>query len=85
MSTYITHVRKDDKPVTYHEAMVEHHTRELNTIADEFLTHKENGTQMYTKLFLSKKALNTKWVLKTKTTVYGSLCYKVKLIVRGFE
>ena len=44
-----------------------------------------NQTWELTKLPIGKKALHNKWVYRIKNEHDGSKCYKVRLVVKGFQ
>ena len=84
MRAFAARIGKDGEPVTLGEAL-EAPEKWHEAIADEFRSHKDNGTWKPAKLPPGKKALSTKWVFKIKTNADGSLRYKARLVVRGFE
>jgi len=85
MRAFAARIGKDGEPVTYREALAEHPTRWQKAIADEYLSHKENGTWTPADLPPGKKALSSKWVFKNKTNADGTIRHKARLVVRGFE
>src|SRR5437588_5534032 len=84
MRALAAQIGNTDKPVTFKEAL-EDLQKWHESIADEYRSHKENGTWKPAKLPLGGKALSTKWVFKIKTNPDDSLRYKSRLVVRGFE
>ena len=72
------------EPVTFKEPL-EDLQKGHESIADEYRSHKENRTWKPANLLLGRKPLSTKWVFKIKTNPDGSLRYKSRLVVKGFE
>ena len=85
MGAFAAQVGKDGEPVTFQEALDEHPTWWQKAIAEEYASHKENGTWRPATLPAGRKALSTKWVFKNKTNADGSTRHKARLVVRGFE
>ena len=60
-------------------------TRWHAAIKSELDSHIENGTWEAGELPPGRHEISSKWVFKTKVNADGSLRYKVRLVVRGFE
>ena len=84
MRAFAARIGKTDEPVTFEEAL-EDPQKWHESIADVYRSYKENGTWKPARLPPGRKALSTKWVFKIKTNLDGSLRYKSRLVVRGFE
>src|SRR5437588_6623869 len=84
MRAFAARIGNTDEPVTFKEAL-EDPQKWHESIADEYRSYKENGIWKPAKLRPRRKALSTKWVFKIKTNPDGSLRYKSRLVVRGFE
>ena len=54
-------------------------------IEDELQSHVRNGTWEPAQLLPGRAAISSKWVFKTKVNTDGSLRFKARLLVRGFE
>ena len=54
-------------------------------IKSELDSHIENGTWEAGELPAGRWIISSKCVFKTKINADGSLCYKARLVVRGFE
>ena len=76
--------RTANKLQSYKEAMADP-TKWPVTIKSELDSYIENGTWEAGELPLGRGKISSKWVFKTKVNADGSLCYKARLVVHGFE
>jgi hypothetical protein len=76
--------RSDNEPQSYKEAMAAS-TKWHAAIKSELDSHIENGTWEPGELPPGRREISSKWVFKTKVNADGSLRYKARLVVRGFE
>ena len=84
MRAFAARIGNTDEPVTF-KVVLEDLQKWHESIADEYRSHKENGTWKPAKLPPGRKALSTKWVFRIKTNPDSSLRYMSRLVVRGFE
>ena len=76
--------RSDKEPQSYTEAMADF-TKWRAAIKSELDSHIENGTWEAGELPPGRREISSKWVFKTKVNADGSLRYKARLVVHGFE
>ena len=76
--------RSDNEPQSYTEAMA-NSTKWRAAIKSELDSHIENGTWEAGELPPGRREISSKWVFKTKVNADGSLRYKARLVVRGFD
>ena len=76
--------RSDNEPQSYKEATADS-MKWRAAIKSELNSHIENGTWEAGKLPPGRHDISSKGVFKTKVNADGSLCYKARLVVRGFE
>ena len=74
----------DNKLQSYTEAMADS-TKWRAAIKSELDSHIENGTWEAGELPPGRRKIWSKWVFKPKVNADGSLRYKGRLVVRGFE
>ena len=74
----------DNDPQSYKEVMADS-TKWQAAIKSELDSHIENGTWDPSKLPPGRREISSKRVFKTKVNADGSLRYKARLVVRGFE
>ena len=76
--------RSDNESLSYNEAMADS-TKWRAAIKSELDSHIENGTWEAGELPPGRQEISFKWVFTTKVNADGSLHYKARLVVRGFE
>ena len=76
--------RSDNEPQSYKEAMA-NSTKWHAAIKSKVDSHIENGTWEAGKLPPGRREISSQWVFKTNVNVDGSLRYKARLVVHGFE
>ena len=76
--------RTDNDQQSYKEAMADS-TKWQAAIKSELDSHIENGTREAGELPPGRREISSKWVFKTKVNADRLLCYKARLVVRGFE
>ena len=76
--------RSDNEPQSYTEAMSDS-TKWRAAIKSELDFYIENETWEAGELHPGRCEISSKWVFKTKVNADGSLRYKARLVVRGFE
>ena len=74
-----------DEPQTLTEALDRDPVEWRKAVEDELRSHAENETWEPAQLPPGRDAISSKWVFKTKVNADGSLRYKARLVVRGFE
>ena len=76
--------RTDNEPQSYIEALADS-TNLRAAIKSELDCPIENGTWEAGELPPGRREISSKWVFKTKVNADGSICYKARHVVRGFE
>ena len=76
--------RSDNEPQSYKEAMADS-TKWCAALKSELDSHIENGTWKTGELPPGRPEISFKWVFKTEVNTDGSLRYKARLVVCGFE
>uniref|UniRef100_A0A1Y1LCN3 Endonuclease n=1 Tax=Photinus pyralis TaxID=7054 RepID=A0A1Y1LCN3_PHOPY len=75
-----------NEPQTYDEAMKRSdRDKWAQAIRDELNVLQENNTWTEVELPDNRRALNSKWVFKTKICENGELQHKARLVAKGFE
>ena len=74
-----------EEPQTLTEALDRDPVEWRKAVEDKLQSHIEDGTWEPAQLPPGRAAISPKWVFKTKVNANGSLRYKARLVVRGFE